>query len=103
MIAVDVQPNYVRATIKGKIFQMALATEVRCSEATSKRSMITGHLLISMPKLSWTAELQFQSKQPALVVDQAKGRRDISAAPAVDYRKIVPANADDYDDVPPLV
>lgn len=53
MIDVDVQPNYVRVMIKGKIFQMALADEVRIDESTSTaRSQVTGHLLIVMPKLN---------------------------------------------------
>lgn len=52
MIDVDAQPNYVRATVKHKIFQLALNDEIRLSATTSKRSQITGHLLITMPKLS---------------------------------------------------
>lgn len=36
---------------------MALNDEIRTSEASSKRSMTTGHLLIVMPKLKWTAEM----------------------------------------------
>lgn len=55
LIDVDVQPNYVRVTVKGKIFQMALNEEVCTSDATTKRSQITGHLLIAMPKLSFDA------------------------------------------------
>lgn len=50
---VDVQPTYVRVLVKNKIFQMALNEEVRTSGATSKRSQITGYLLITMPKLSF--------------------------------------------------
>lgn len=53
LIDVDVQPIFVRVTVKGKIFQMALNEEVRTSDATSKRSQTTGHLLITMPKLSF--------------------------------------------------
>lgn len=34
---------------------MALNEEVRTSGATSKRSQISGHLLITMPKLSFDA------------------------------------------------
>lgn len=49
----DIEPNYVRVTVKGKIFQMALNEEVRISDATSKRSQTTGHLLITMPKLDF--------------------------------------------------
>lgn len=51
LIDVDVQPNYVRVSIKGKIFQMALNDEVCTDESTSKRSQTTGRLLIVMPKL----------------------------------------------------
>lgn len=51
----DVEPKYVRVTTKGKIFQMALNEEVRLSDATSKRSQTTGHILITMPKLSFDA------------------------------------------------
>lgn len=53
LIDVDVQPAYVRVTVKNKIFQMALNEEVRTSDATSKRSQTTGYLLITMPKLSF--------------------------------------------------
>jgi protein TilB len=52
LISVDVEANYVRVSIKGKIFQMALNDEVRIDECTSKRSQTTGHLLIKMPKLN---------------------------------------------------
>lgn len=57
LIDVDVQPNYVRATIKEKIFQLSLSEEVNVSESTSKRSQTTGHLLITMPKLTTTGNL----------------------------------------------
>lgn len=107
MITVDVQPNYVRATIKGKIFQMALSSEVRCTDATSKRSMVTGHLLITMPKLCWTTPMQFQpsSSKSHKHLTASKDRGDLNGAVAVDYRHIV-ADAkrnNDVDDVPPLV
>lgn len=129
LIAVDVQPNYVRATIKGKIFQMALTAEVRCSEASSKRSLATGDLLIVMPKLSWTAPMIFSRKihnrsvwpnvfkfisllffvhtgeptaQKVAVADAPLSINNFTAA--ADYKNIVrPANIDDDFDVPPLV
>lgn len=52
LLDVDVQANYVRVTVKTKIFQMALNEEVKIDESSSQRSMITGHLLIKMPKLN---------------------------------------------------
>lgn len=54
---VDVQPNYVRVTIKNKIFQMSLHDEVKITESTSQRSLITGHLLIIMPKLNYDSAI----------------------------------------------
>ncbi|XP_036367229.1 radial spoke head 10 homolog B-like isoform X2 [Octopus sinensis] len=51
LIDVDVQPLYVRATIKGKIFQLSLNEEVNPDRSTAKRSQTTGHLLITMPKM----------------------------------------------------
>jgi protein TilB len=69
LIDVDVQPSYVRVTIKGKIFQMALNVEVRTSEATSKRSQITGNLLVVMPKLNYDG-----SVLSAVGVEPQKGK-----------------------------
>lgn len=57
LIDVDVQPNYVRATIKKKVFQMTLNDEVRTGMAKLQRSMVTGHLLIVMPKVKWSGPL----------------------------------------------
>ena len=45
----DVQPNYVRITLKGKVFQLVLWREVNCDASTAQRSQITGHLLVTMP------------------------------------------------------
>lgn len=52
LIDVDAQPKYVRVTIKQKTFQLALNDEIRMDAATSKRSQTTGHLLITLPKVS---------------------------------------------------
>lgn len=50
LVDVDVQPKYVRVMIKDKIFQLHLPTEVDTTNSTAKRSQITGHLLVTMPK-----------------------------------------------------
>lgn len=57
LIDVDVQPYYIRATIKKKVFQMTLSDEVRTGLTTLQRSMITGHLLIVMPKVKCSSPL----------------------------------------------
>ncbi|CAB3230844.1 unnamed protein product [Arctia plantaginis] len=50
LIDVDVQPNYVRVIIRGKIFQIHLPEEVDTTNSIAQRSQITGHLVIKMPK-----------------------------------------------------
>lgn len=50
LIDVDVQPTYVRVTLKGKSLQLALGEEVRADASTAKRSQVSGHLVITMPK-----------------------------------------------------
>lgn len=50
LVDVDVQPNYVRVTIKGKIFQLHLPAEVNTTNSTAQRSQTSGRLTITMPK-----------------------------------------------------
>ncbi|XP_078605852.1 dynein axonemal assembly factor 11-like [Branchiostoma floridae x Branchiostoma japonicum] len=50
LMDVDVQPTYVRVTIKGKILQLHLPEEVRPDSCKAVRSQTTGNLLITMPK-----------------------------------------------------
>ena len=48
----DVQPWYVRVTMKGRILQLALMEEVKPDSCTAQRSQTTGHLIVTMPKLN---------------------------------------------------
>ncbi|XP_065365575.1 protein tilB [Calliphora vicina] len=50
-IKVEVEVNYIRVTVKGKIFQISLNGEVKPSEAAVQRSQITGQLVIKVAKL----------------------------------------------------
>lgn len=106
MIDVDVQPNYVRVRVKGKIFQLSLNDEVNIGASTSQRSMITGHLLITMPKLNYTEVLPVKSSKKHEEVAEKFGS-------LVDYKNIV-KNSDgssvemvtetnNYDDMPKLI
>lgn len=61
LLDIDIQPSYVRVTIKGKIFQLHLPDEVEITKCNAKRSKITGHLEVTMPKAK--AYLKPQSKQ----------------------------------------
>ncbi|KAL0894913.1 hypothetical protein ABMA27_013418 [Loxostege sticticalis] len=49
LLDIDVEPKYVRVTIKGKIFQLHLPEEVDTSNSKAERSQITGHLVVTMP------------------------------------------------------
>ncbi|CAF1052310.1 unnamed protein product [Rotaria sp. Silwood1] len=51
LIDVDVQPTYIRVTIKGKILQLVLSEEVNTTLSVAERSKTTGHLVIKMPKV----------------------------------------------------
>ena len=51
LIDVDVQPEYVRVKIKDKFFQLVLMEEVSPDRSTAQRSQISGHLVVSMPKV----------------------------------------------------
>lgn len=48
----DVEPWYVRVTVRGKVLQLVLLEEVKPGQATAQRSQVTGHLIVTMPKVS---------------------------------------------------
>ena len=50
-LIVDVQPDYVRVTIKGKILQLGLPCEISITGSNAKRNVTTGNLVITMPRL----------------------------------------------------
>ncbi|KAL5108189.1 Protein tilB [Taenia crassiceps] len=51
LIDCDVQTNYVRVTLRNKVFQMALPEEVHPDKSSVQRSRVTGRLLVRMPKV----------------------------------------------------
>ncbi|XP_006155585.1 protein tilB homolog isoform X1 [Tupaia chinensis] len=51
LIDVNVQPTYVRVTVRGKPFQLVLPAEVKPDSSSAQRSQTTGHLVICMPKV----------------------------------------------------
>ncbi|KAK4299619.1 hypothetical protein Pmani_028120 [Petrolisthes manimaculis] len=52
LVSCSVETWYVRVTVRGKILQLVLLEEVRPGQATARRSQVTGHLVITMPKLA---------------------------------------------------
>lgn len=53
LLDVDIQPNFVRVTIKNKMFQLHLPEDVDTTNSKAERSQITGHLVITMPKVNF--------------------------------------------------
>ncbi|KAK0076256.1 hypothetical protein PV325_005679 [Microctonus aethiopoides] len=51
LVNVDVQPHYVRVTIKEKILQLSLPCEVLTDKSVASRNVVTGNLIVTMPRL----------------------------------------------------
>ncbi|XP_065085701.1 protein tilB [Ochlerotatus camptorhynchus] len=111
-IEVDAQPNYIRATIKGRIFQLALKDEIKTVTSFCKRSTTTGHMLIVMPKLN-PQNVGFDlPKKPAWMKNEPiqpnnRGKQELKGT--VDYKNIVnnsknnPQAEINEDEIPPLI
>ncbi|EGD73085.1 hypothetical protein PTSG_04799 [Salpingoeca rosetta] len=105
-IELDVEPTYVRITIKGKMFQLVLPEPVHPDKGHAKRSKITGHLVVTMPKVNPPKQRpQQQQQQQDGDGDEVVGGAGRSGAPkveklevssaakhTVDYKGIVDAN-----------
>ena len=72
LIDVDIQPWYVRVTIKGKILQLVLMSEISPDKSTAQRSQTTGHLVLTLPKLKNILE---GKKKPAAVAKTLEGEK----------------------------
>lgn len=101
LIEVDVQINYVRVTIKGKVFQMALKDEIKIDESSSKRSQATGHLLIVMPKLNFNS-IHFDMKK-GCQRKCLKNEFNKELTGVVNIKNILKQQSYNDSDVPPLV
>ena len=77
-ISCDVQPQYVRITVRDKVFQLVLPEEVKPDSGTAQRSQITGHLLVTMPKAA-ADDIKAANKRAAAAV---KAREDKAATAA---------------------
>lgn len=52
LLDVDVQPTFVRVTIKGKLLQLVLSAEVQSDRSVALRSLASGDLVVTMPTVS---------------------------------------------------
>ena len=51
LVDVDIHPTYVSIVIKSKVLRLRLPAEVKATESVAQRSITTGNLLVSMPKI----------------------------------------------------
>uniref|UniRef100_A0A7S1NQN3 Dynein axonemal assembly factor 11-like CS domain-containing protein n=1 Tax=Eutreptiella gymnastica TaxID=73025 RepID=A0A7S1NQN3_9EUGL len=70
LIECDVNPTYIRITIKEKVLQLVLPAEVCAEKATLSRGAVDGRLLVKMPianydleTAKWREELIKKSKE----------------------------------------
>ncbi|XP_072394865.1 dynein axonemal assembly factor 11 [Diabrotica undecimpunctata] len=62
LINVDLQPIYVKITVKEKIFQIVFPEEILVEKSTAQRSQTTGHLVLKLPKANYKEPLHTEKK-----------------------------------------
>jgi hypothetical protein len=72
LIDVDVHPTFISVVIKSKVLRLVLPIEVKAEQSTAKRSLTSGHLLVTMPKFNpkdkaFVKKQQHDSSSPLLV------------------------------------
>nr|CDS31959.1 leucine rich repeat containing protein 6 [Hymenolepis microstoma] len=73
LIDCDVQTNYIRVTLRNKVFQLALHEEVHPDRSSVQRSRVTGRLLIRMPKVKTSSVIEsFSTTKSKRITDLTK-------------------------------
>ena len=70
----DVQPKFVRVLVKGRLLQLTLEEEVAPDRSTAERNVHTGHLVVTMPKLTPTLVPEAGPSRPARFAPAAPER-----------------------------
>ncbi|XP_033181547.1 dynein axonemal assembly factor 11 isoform X2 [Mastacembelus armatus] len=86
LMDVDVQPTYVRVSVKGKIFQVVLPAEVKPDSSTAQRSQTTGHLVLTMPRAEGEIKVTTSVSRPP----RARQNRRSSSAQDAQRKNDVP-------------
>lgn len=95
LVDVDVQPDYVRVTIKGKILQLVLPCEVSTDKSLAQRNVTTGNLLVTMPRITKLTSLSVPTDTKK--AKEKKCTTSIRATPEVtkrEYLEIGPPKED---------
>ncbi|CAG5080944.1 Similar to lrrc6: Protein tilB homolog (Danio rerio) [Cotesia congregata] len=88
-VDIDVQPNYVRATIKGKILQLSLPCEVSTDSSVAKRNVATGNLVVTMPRLAPLPSLVKPLSYATESCNNQRSSKIVRSAPVVSRREFL--------------
>ncbi|KAG5895523.1 hypothetical protein JTB14_010668 [Gonioctena quinquepunctata] len=95
LIQVDLQPIYVKITIKGKIFQIVFPEEIFTDKSIAQRSQTTGHLVLKLPKVNYKPPLfpEYVSSEKVKNKDERKTEYlEITGKDDMDFSKIIENN-----------
>ncbi|XP_043578624.1 dynein axonemal assembly factor 11 isoform X1 [Bombus pyrosoma] len=99
-VDVDVHPEYVSVTIKGKVLQLTLPCEVSVKDSTARRNTTNGRLVVTMPRLNPLPTILPLYKQ-AIKEEPDRRRTAIverrSTTSVREYLEIGPSRASDLD------
>ncbi|XP_048019946.1 dynein axonemal assembly factor 11 isoform X3 [Megalobrama amblycephala] len=90
LLDVDVQPTYVRVTVKGKVFQLVLPAEVKPDNSTAQRSQTTGHLLLILPLAHGEIKTKKPTVRPASVTSNQNTKKETRAVPGRELLEVDP-------------
>lgn len=93
LLDVDVQPMYVRVTVKGKVFQLVLPAEVKPDSSSAQRSQTTGHLLLILPLANEDVKPKKRSIRPTSVTSNQNNKKDTRAATRRELLEVDPGLA----------
>ncbi|XP_044269083.1 dynein axonemal assembly factor 11 [Tribolium madens] len=93
LIEIDLQPIYARILIKGKVFQIVFSEEILTDKSTAKRSQITGHLVLELPRANYKPLNQKKVKKISRPICDDKERKEqfleVQEHNEMDFSKIV--------------
>ena len=93
-------PSYVRARIRGKLFQLHLVEEVKSDSSKAERSQATGYLKITMPRARPLPRIMNKTKSKEQSKEGSKERLEVTAASGIDLRIVGKKEEDEWP--PPL-
>ena len=106
LLELDVQPTYLRATIRGRIFQLRFLEEVSPDSGQAQRSQTTGHLVLTLPRAQGIVTTKKPSQSKRVTAPQLEQNEVLDVNDKkennMDFSKIVAHPEDALDDLPEL-